>query len=316
LETIIVTGAAGFIGSHVVERLLERGDRVVGIDSFDPFYPRAVKERNLAAASAHPSFELEVADIREPEALRAAFGRCRPRRVIHLAAKAGVRPSIQDPQAYVATNIAGTMNVLQACEQFRVEHLVFASSSSVYGDAARVPFSEEDGTDAPASPYAATKKAGELLCFTYHRLQGLPVSCLRFFTVFGPRQRPDLAIHKFVRLIEMGEPVPFFGDGTSSRDYTYVDDTVDGILAALDRPDGYQIYNLGRRDPVSLRDTVAAIEAAVGKRAVTNRMPDQPGDVRTTCADVSKARARLGYSPKVSFQEGIQRFVRGRGDTA
>ena len=310
LDTIIVTGAAGFIGSHVVERLLARGERVVGVDCFDPFYAREIKERNVAAARAHPEFELVPADIRDPAALQETFARCRPRRVIHLAAKAGVRPSIQDPRAYVETNVAGTLNVIQACEQFPVEHLVFASSSSVYGDAARVPFSESHPTDAPASPYAATKKAGEVLCYTYHRLLELPVTCLRFFTVFGPRQRPDLAINKFVRLIEMGEPVPFFGDGTTSRDYTYVEDTVDGILAALDRPDGYQIYNLGRSDPVSLRDMVAAIERAVGKPAILNPMPEQRGDVRTTYADVSKAREALGYSPKVSFDDGVARFVR------
>jgi UDP-glucuronate 4-epimerase len=309
LAVVLVTGAAGFIGSHLVERLLARGDRVVGLDNFDPFYPRAVKERNLAAARAHPRFSLEEADLRDGEALLDLFARHGPERVVHLAAKAGVRPSLQDPAAYVAVNVTGTLHVLQACERFPVAHLVFASSSSVYGDSAHVPFSEDDRTDEPASPYAATKKAGECLCFTYHRLLELPITCLRFFTVFGPRQRPDLAIRKFVRLIEAGEPVPFFGDGSTSRDYTYVDDTVDGIVAALDRPSGYQIYNLGRSNPVPLAEMVAAIESALGKRAVLDRQPEQPGDVRTTFADVSKARAELGYEPRVSFEEGIRRFV-------
>lgn len=309
MSTILVTGAAGFIGSHVVERLLDRGEQVVGLDSFDPFYPRPVKESNLRTARGHPAFRLVEADIQEPDVLRRVLAEHRPGGVIHLAAKAGVRPSIQNPDAYVETNVRGTMNLLAACAEFTPKHLVFASSSSVYGDAAKVPFSEDDRTDEPASPYAATKKAGELLCFTYHRLLRMPVTCLRFFTVFGPRQRPDLAIHRFVRLIESGEPVPFFGDGTTSRDYTFVEDTVDGILAALDRPTGYQIYNLGRSDPVSLRDMLATIERALGKKAQINRMPEQPGDVRVTYADVSKAHACLGYSPKVSFEEGIRRFV-------
>jgi UDP-glucuronate 4-epimerase len=309
LSTFLVTGAAGFIGSHVVERLLARGDRVVGLDGFDPFYPRPVKERNLEGARADPAFELVEADLRDPDALLTLFERVRPAGVVHLAAKAGVRPSIQDPAAYVDTNVRGTMNILSACAARPPAHLVFASSSSVYGDTAKVPFAEDDRTDEPASPYAATKKAGELLCFTYHRLLQLPVTCLRFFTVFGPRQRPDLAIHRFARLIDRGEPVPFFGDGSTSRDYTYVEDTVDGILAALDRPDGYQIYNLGRSDPVPLSKMLATLEAALGAHAVVNRMPEQPGDVRTTCADVRKAGERLGYSPRVSFEEGIRRFV-------
>jgi UDP-glucuronate 4-epimerase len=242
-------------------------------------------------------------------ALQSLFAEHRPDAVLHLAAKAGVRPSLQNPAAYIETNLNGTLNLVRACERYPVRHFVFASSSSVYGDSVQVPFSETARTDEPASPYAATKKAGEVLLFTYHRLLKLPVTCLRFFTVFGPRQRPDLAINKFVRLIDAGEPVPFFGDGTTSRDYTFVQDTVEGILAALDHPAGYEIYNLGRSNPVSLNDMVAAIEAAVGKRANLDRQPEQPGDVRTTCADVSKAQSRLGYEPKVPFEEGIRRFV-------
>lgn len=309
MAVILVTGSAGFIGSHVTERLLARGDQVVGFDCFDPFYNRADKERNLTPARAHENFTFVEGDLRDASTVEALLEKHRPQRVIHLAAKAGVRPSIQDPAAYVESNINGTVNLLRAIESRPIEHLVFASSSSVYGDASKVPFVETDRTDEPASPYAATKKAGEALCFTYHRLLKMPVTCLRFFTVFGPRQRPDLAINKFVRLIEAGEPIPFFGDGTTSRDYTYVDDTVSGILAALDHPDDYQIYNLGRSDPVSLKEMVTEIERATGKTALIQRLPDQPGDVRTTYADVSKARDRLGYAPQVNFSEGIRRFV-------
>lgn len=309
MSHILVTGAAGFIGSHVVERLLERGDQVVGFDNFDPFYPREVKQANLASALGHPSFTLVEGDLRDPTAVGALFERYHPRRVIHLGAKAGVRPSISDPEAYLQVNVAGTLNVLRAAERYPIDHFVFASSSSVYGDTDRVPFRELDSTDSPASPYAATKKAGEAICFTYHRLLGIPITCLRFFTVYGPRQRPDLAIHKFVRMIEAGEPVPFFGDGTSSRDYTYVSDTVSGVLASLDRPGGYNVYNLGRSDPVSLRDMVTSIEGALGSRAVLKEHPVQAGDVHTTFADITRAKDRLGYDPKVSFNDGIRRFV-------
>lgn len=309
MAAILVTGAAGFIGSHVVERLLARGETVVGLDNFDPFYPRPVKERNLARALQHPRFTLVEADLRDAPAVAAAMAAHRPDRVIHLAARAGVRPSIQDPVAYVETNVNGTLHLLQACRGAAVRHFVFASSSSVYGDRADVPFAESARTDEPASPYAATKKAGEALCFTYHRLLDLPVTCLRFFTVFGPRQRPDLAISKFVRLIEAGQPVPMFGDGTTSRDYTYIDDIVDGVLAALDRPAAYEIYNLGRSNPVSLRRMIAVIEEVTGRQAVIDRQPLQPGDVRTTFADITRARERLGYEPKVEFEEGVRRFV-------
>jgi UDP-glucuronate 4-epimerase len=310
MAQILVTGAAGFIGSHVTERLLRRGDQVIGLDNFDSFYCRALKERNLRDAAAFPTFRLIELDIREADLVRAVFRHVRPTHVVHLAARAGVRPSLMDPAAYVDTNIQGTVNMLRACEGLPVAHFVFASSSSVYGDAARAPFRETDHTDEPASPYAATKKAGEGFCHLYHRLLGMDVTCLRFFTVYGPRQRPDLAIHKFVRLIDAGEPVPFFGDGSTSRDYTYVDDTVSGILAALDRPASFQIYNLGRGDPIPLSRMVRQIERALGRRAVLDRRPDQPGDVTTTCADVTRAREDLGYEPRVPFEEGIDRFVR------
>jgi len=312
LAVILVTGAAGFIGSHVSEHLLDRGDTVLGLDNFDPYYSRAVKEQNLAGARAHPRFRFVEADLNDNAALDSLFNEHRPERVVHLAGKGGVRPSIQDPASYVLANISGTLSLLRACERFPVEHFVFASTSTVYGETNKVPFCETDSTDRPVAPYAASKKAGEVLVYTYHHLLGMPATCLRFFTVFGPRQRPDLAINKFVRLIEAGEPIPFYGDGTSSRDYTFVTDTVAGILAALDHPDGCQTYNLGRSDPVSLKEMVGTIERVVGKKAIIDRQPDQPGDLRITFADITRARERLGYAPKVEFEEGIRRFVEWR----
>jgi UDP-glucuronate 4-epimerase len=309
VSVTLVTGAAGFIASHLVESLLAGGHAVAGVDNFDPFYDRSTKERNLQAALAHPRFRFIEADIRDEGRLADFMREQGVTRIAHLAAKAGVRPSIADPQGYLDANVTGTAALLRAGAKAGIQSLVFASSSSVYGFNAKVPFSEDDNTDAPASPYAATKKAGEIWCRCHHHLTGLPITCLRFFTVYGPRQRPDLAIHKFTRLIDAGRPVPFFGDGTSSRDYTYIADTVAGIRAALDRPDGYRIYNLGRSDPVSLRDMVAVLEAALGKRAILDRQPDQPGDVPITCADVTHAARDLAYAPQVSFEEGIRRFV-------
>ncbi len=318
MALILITGAAGFIGSHLAERLLARGDQVIGLDNFDPFYPREAKERNLSGPKAHAAFTFVEADLRDAGAMADLVERHRPQRVVHLAAKAGVRPSLENPAAYVEANVHGTLNLLLACQRTPVEHFVFASSSSVYGKDVQAACSEDAPTDSPASPYGATKKAGEVLCFTYHQLLKIPVTCLRLFTVFGPRQRPDLAIHKFVRLIEEGKPVPFFGDGSSRRDYTFVDDTVSGITAALDRPDGYQVYNLGRGNPVTLAAMVEAVESALEKKAGLDRQPEQPGDVRTTWADISKARTRLGYEPKVQLDQGVERFVKwwrgaGRG---
>ena len=310
MALILITGAAGFIGSHLAERLLARGDKVIGLDNFDPFYPREAKERNLLGPKAHPGFTFVEADLRDAGAMAALVERHRPQRVVHLAAKAGVRPSLENPAAYVEANVHGTLNLLLACQRFPVEHFVFASSSSVYGKDVQAACTEEAPTGSPASPYGATKKASEVLCFTYHQLLKIPVTCLRLFTVYGPRQRPDLAIHKFVRLIEAGQPLPFYGDGSSRRDYTFVSDTVDGITAALDRPDGYQIYNLGRGSPVTLSEMVEAVERALGKKAVLDRQPEQPGDVRTTWADITKAQTRLGYAPQVQFEEGVARFVR------
>lgn len=305
----LVTGAAGFIGSHLTERLLARGDRVIGVDNFDPFYARTVKERNLVGARSSERFQLAQVDLCDADAVERLVRANEPDSVIHLAAKAGVRPSIENPRAYFDANVGGTLNLLLAMRARPPRHFVFASSSSVYGNAARPPFREDDRTDRPESPYGASKKAGEAVCFTYHQLLKMPVTCLRFFTVFGPRQRPDLAIHKFTRLIDAGEPVPFFGDGSTSRDYTYVEDTVDGIVAAVDRPGTFEVHNLGRSDPVTLSELVATIERSLGKRARLDHMPEQAGDVRMTCADVASARDRLGYAPRVDFATGIDRFV-------
>lgn len=310
MARILITGAAGFIGSHLAEGLLVRGDQVVGLDNFDPFYAREAKERNLLGPKASSAFTFVEADLRDADAMAGLVERHRPQRVVHLAAKAGVRPSLENPAAYVEANVHGTLNLLLACRRFPPEHFVFASSSSVYGKDVQAACTEEAPTDSPASPYGATKKAGEVLCFTYHQLLKVPVTCLRLFTAYGPRQRPDLAIHKFVRLIEAGKPVPFFGDGSSRRDYTFVSDTVEGITAALDRPDGYQIYNLGRGNPVTLREMLEAVERGLAKKAVLDPQPEQPGDVRTTWADISKAKTHLGYAPQVEFEEGVARFVR------
>jgi UDP-glucuronate 4-epimerase len=307
--TIVVTGAAGFIGSHTADRLLRGGWRVVGIDNFSPFYARSWKEQNLRAIGGGAGIPLHEIDITDGDAVKRVFTQEKPAAVIHLAAMAGVRPSIEQPTLYTRVNVDGTTHLLQSAVEVGVKKFLFASSSSVYGNNAKVPFSETDDTVEPISPYAATKRAGELLCHTYWHLYRLPIFCLRFFTVFGPRQRPDLAIHKFTRLISAGKPVPFFGDGTTSRDYTFVDDIVDGIMAALDRCDRYRIYNLGGSDPHTLNELISELERALGKKAMLDRKPAQAGDVERTYADVARSRAELGYSPKVSLGEGLDRFA-------
>jgi UDP-glucuronate 4-epimerase len=306
---VLLTGAAGFIGSHLAEALVARGRTVIGYDNFDPFYGREIKERNLAGLAGKPEFTLVEADILDRDRLEAAFREHGITEVIHLAALAGVRPSIEQPYRYQQVNVLGTANLLECARDFRVENFLFASSSSVYGNNEKVPFSEADPVDHPISPYAATKKAGELICHTYHHLYGFPVTCLRFFTVYGPRQRPDLAIAKFTRLIDREKPVPFYGDGTTRRDYTHIDDIVAGVLGALDRRTPYGIYNLGESETTSLSDMVAMIEAALGKKAVLDRQPPQPGDVRITYADISRARADLGYDPRTPIAQGIPRYV-------
>lgn len=306
---VLVTGAAGFIGSHLSEALVARGRTVVGYDNFDPFYPRAVKEHNVAALKAGPGFHLVEGDILDRPLLERACRDHGVTEIVHLAALAGVRPSIADPYRYQEVNILGSANVLECARDLKVGNLLFGSSSSVYGNNEKVPFSEADPVDHPISPYAATKKAGELICHTYHHLFEVPVTCLRFFTVYGPRQRPDLAIAKFTRLIDSGRPIPFFGDGTTRRDYTHIGDIVAGVLAALDRPTPYAVYNLGESQTTTLAELVAMIEAALGKRAVLERLPPQPGDVRITYADITRAREALDYAPATPIADGIPRYV-------
>ncbi|MAE61982.1 MAG: epimerase [Planctomycetaceae bacterium] len=304
---ILITGAAGFIGSTLTDRLLAAGRRVVGVDNLCDFYDPAVKRRNLAGALGLDQFEMMEADIRDGDAIDAVFARVKPESVVHLAAMAGVRPSIENPALYVAVNVDGTMHVLDAAVKHGVGRFVFASSSSVYGNNQKVPFAEDDPVDFPISPYAATKRAGELICHTYWHLHHLPVACLRLFTVYGPRQRPDLAIGKFLRLVEAGAAIPVFGDGSMSRDFTFVGDIVDGMLAALERCDAFGIYNLGGNHPVTLTDLIGAIEQVVGKRAKIDRQPQQPGDVERTYADLTRSSTVLGYEPRVSLEQGIGR---------
>jgi UDP-glucuronate 4-epimerase len=306
---VLVTGAAGFIGSWICQALLDRGDQVVGLDNFDPFYERARKERNLQPLRASQGFTFSEGDLLDAELLGRLLG-SGVQAVVHLAALAGVRPSLRAPARYMRTNVEGTALLLETCRQRGVERVVCASSSSVYGARSQVPFCEDDPCDRPASPYAASKKATELVCSTFHDLYGLTVRCLRYFTVYGPRQRPEMAIHRFVALALAGQPVPVFGDGSSGRDYTFIDDIVAGTLAALDRPEReFRVYNLGNSRPVLLRDLVAAIGTAVGRELRVEEKPWQAGDVPVTCADLSRAQAELGYRPTVSLQEGLARFV-------
>lgn len=306
---VFVTGVAGFIGSHVAEALLARGDRVFGLDNFDPFYDRRIKERNLAPLSAHPSFSFLEGDIRDASALARWGEGIPPDALIHLAAKAGVRPSVADPVGYADVNVHGTIRMLEWARYRMVPKVLFASSSSVYGGNTKVPFSEDDFVDHPVSPYAATKKAGELLCHTYCHLYGMNVTALRFFTVYGPRQRPEMAIHKFTRRILEGKEIDLYGDGSSRRDYTYIEDVVSGVLGALTAPPVYRVYNLGGSDTITLSDLVVLIEKACGKAAVLRHKPPQPGDVPVTYADISRARKEIGYDPRTPIARGVALFV-------
>jgi len=308
---ILITGAAGFIGSHLTDRYLAEGKRVVGVDNFCDFYPEATKRSNIAGAMANKNFTLVEADIRDRAAVLEAFAAHHPAAVVHLAGMAGVRPSLARPDYYTAVNVQGTVNMLDAAAAHGVEKFVFASSSSVYGNNPKAPFSEEDSVDHPISPYAATKKAGELLCHTYWHIHKMPITCLRFFTVFGPRQRPDLAIGTFLRLVSSGKPIQMFGDGTMSRDHTFVGDIVAGVHAAVERcanaPDGkgFRVYNLGGNHPVSLKELIATVEAVTGKAAKIQPMPMQPGDVERTWADLTRSKAELGYQPSTSLRDGM-----------
>jgi UDP-glucuronate 4-epimerase len=304
----VVTGTAGFIGSHLTERLLRGGWAVTGVDSFDTFYDPRIKRRNIAACMVNPHFHLVEADIRDKAAMANAID-AGTDVIVHLAARAGVRPSIAEPALYTDVNVNGTVALLEVARERKIPKFIFASSSSVYGNNKKVPFSEDDNVDFPISPYAATKKAGELICHTYHHLHGIAINCLRFFTVYGPRQRPDLAIHKFARMIEEGKPIPVYGDGTMMRDFTYIDDILNGIVAAVARCSGYEVYNLGESRPISVNDLISELESALGKKALKTYLPLQPGDVDRTFADVTKAERDLGYQPATDIRTGLARFV-------
>ncbi len=309
MDNILITGGAGFIGSHLAERLLRKGKRLAIVDNLDDYYPADFKRSNLDEVKASGEFQFFPADIRDGEKLRAVFATFKPDAVIHLAARPGVRPSFAQPEAYTSINVLGTTQVLEISRQSGVQRMVFASSSSVYGHSSRAPFREDANISHPLSIYAATKVAGEAVAFTYSHAYALPVVCLRLFTVYGPRQRPDLAIRKFSGMIMEGNEVPIFGDGSLERDYTYIDDTVDGIVRALDAPGKFEVFNIGNSHPVRIDEMVDTLGKALGKPVRRKFMPIPAGEMILTHADLAKARQVLGYSPKVSFQEGIRRFA-------
>ena len=320
MRTILVTGGAGIIGSHLSERLLKEGNRVLVIDNFNNYYDPAIKRNNVEEVKktcienniSLDNYKVFEGDIRDNEFLKEVFSNkidsIRP-----LAACAGVRPSIEDPSLYYDVNITGTVNLLEICRENNIKQFVFASSSSVYGNNEKVPFAESDRVDNPISPYAATKKSGELLCHTYHHLFDMNIACLRFFTVYGPRQRPDLAINKFTSLILEDKEIPFYGDGTTSRDYTFIDDIVAGIVSSINYVNTdekvFEIFNIGGDKTVSLMEMVETIEEVLGKKAKINRLPMQPGDVNRTCADITYSKEKIGYNPQTTFKEGIQKFI-------
>ncbi len=318
MRSILITGGAGFIGSHLVDRLLSEGVwRVTVVDDFNDFYEPAIKHANIAAHQSNPNFKLIEADIRNYVALARAFEQTDFDCLVHLAARAGVRPSLTEPRLYVETNMNGTVNLLELARAHGIKQFVFGSSSSVYGENEKVPFSEDDPIFKPISPYAATKAAGELICHSYSHLYDMRIVCLRFFTVYGARQRPDLAIHKFAKLINSGKPIPVFGDGTTRRDYTYVDDIISGVRAAINYDQSnYEVINLGESRTVELRELISLLENALGKRAEIDRQPTQPGDVPQTFADINKARRLLGYNPQTQIEEGIKKFVEWFMETA
>ena len=307
--TILITGGAGFIGSHLVDWMLASGNEVVCLDNLDTFYSPEIKKENIKAASGNKNYSLIEGDIRDIATLKKCFSQNKINVVVHLAARAGVRPSIQQPELYYDVNVTGTLRLLEAMLLSGVKKLVFGSSSSVYGNNPKVPFSESDPVDNPISPYAATKKAGELLCHTYHHLHGFDVFCLRFFTAYGPRQRPEMAIHKFAKNIMDGEPITMFGDGSTMRDYTFVDDIVQGIVASTQNVKGYEIINLGDSKTISLKNLIVLLEEKLGRKAIVKQMPEQPGDVKLTNADITKAIRMIGYNPNTSIENGLGLFV-------
>jgi UDP-glucuronate 4-epimerase len=306
---ILLTGGAGFIGSHLAERLLREGHGLTIIDELNDFYSPDIKRANLADIRRSGPVEFHEADICDEGKMAVIGGTRKFDAIVHLAARAGVRPSLEQPLLYEQVNVRGTLVMLEVARRCNIPKFVFASSSSIYGIANRVPFSEADFLNQPISPYAATKIAGEKICFTYSHLYNIRTVCLRFFTVYGPRQRPDLAIHKFANLIERGKPIPMFGDGTRGRDYTFFADIVNGIVSALNYDCDFEVFNLGNSHPVDLHTLISTLEDSLRRKAVLQRLPDQPGDVPITYADISKAQRLLGYAPQTSFQQGIDEFV-------
>lgn len=307
---ILVTGGAGFIGSHLIERLLSEGHEVVSLDDFNSYYDPKFKKENISPFARNPRFSLLEGDIRDEKVVRRAFSQKPLDQVVHLAARAGVRPSLADPLLYSDVNVNGTLRLLEAMREHKVRKMVFASSSSVYGINSSLPFSEDDPLWTPISPYAATKIAGEALCRMYHYLYGMSCVCLRFFTVYGPRQRPEMAIYKFTRALFQDEEIPMYGAGDSRRDYTYITDIIDGVCAAITTTGGLKIYNLGDSSPVTLRDLLEKLEKKTGKKARIKKMPQQPGDVPVTYANIEKAKKELGYSPKILLDQGLDLFIR------
>ena len=307
--TVLVTGGAGFIGSHLVDSLLADGRRVVCVDEFNDFYEPEIKRENIAAHTRNRLYTLLEADIRDLQAMRAVFERHQPAQVVHLAARAGVRPSVEQPLLYLEVNERGTLNLLECCREFGVASFIFASSSSVYGVNSKVPFSVDDSITCPISPYAATKRAGELMCYTYHHLYGIHATCLRFFTVYGPRQRPDLAIHKFARLMAAGKEIPVHGDGSMKRDFTYIDDIISGVRSAMARNYPYEIFNLGNSNPISVIELVRLLEENLQMKARIAWRPVPPGDVPITYADIGHTADLLGYKVTVPIRKGIGKFA-------
>ena len=311
MGNILLTGGAGFIGSHLVDHLLtEGGWQITVVDDFNDFYSPEIKRANVAGHLLSPNYKLVEADIRDMAAMWALFAAEKFDCIVHLAARAGVRPSLLEPQLYTETNIVGTQNLLELAKAHDIKQFVFGSSSSVYGINSKVPFAEDDPIAQPISPYAATKAAGELLCHTYSHLYGIRIVCLRFFTVYGARQRPDLAIHKFAKLISAGQPIPVFGDGTMRRDYTYIDDIIQGVRAAISYDRSmYEIFNLGESQTIELGELIGLLELSLDTHAIIDRQPLQPGDVPTTYADISKSRELLRYNPTTKIADGIPKFV-------
>lgn len=306
---ILITGAAGFIGSHLADVLLKTGNYVMGIDNFDPFYDRSIKETNISDAVKNKQYQFREGDIRDAAFINECFSGYNPDVIIHLAAKAGVRPSLDNSEAFYDVNVMGTLMILEAMKKNQIGNLIFASSSSVYGNNKKIPFSEEDDVNNPISPYAASKKSGELLCYTYHHLYNINVFCLRFFTVYGPRQRPDLAINKFTRAMMKGDKIYIYGDGTTSRDYTHINDIIYGIIRSIEKVKGFDIFNLGESNTVTLTMLISLLEKYIGRKAEIDYLPLQEGDVLQTVADITKARKMLNYNPVMDIERGIKDYV-------